>query len=279
MLAHLVHDLAVELLVPVGHAARAGTASPGSRRGRRRGSRARPRSAGRRAAAASSHWNGPKPAAWRRPGHGVHASRSSTFIRSRPCGVAWRRGRAATSMKAGTSSPKPTTDGPRSSSRRRSRSRSRPLGPHRGRARSRSRRGRLRPAASGARLPALVAAGVGSATSRRGGVPRPGASASARRGLGGSAVGFGSRLAGFGALVLAAPRASASRGSGAAAAAAAAVALGPLDHIQPGDVRCAGSAWPVSFSIASTASRSSGVASVKARPSRPARPVRPMRWT
>ena len=40
-----------------------------------------------------------------------------------------------------------------------------------------------------------------------------------------------------------------------------------------------GMAWPISFSICSTAKRSSGEAMVNACPSRPARPVRPMRCT
>ena len=40
-----------------------------------------------------------------------------------------------------------------------------------------------------------------------------------------------------------------------------------------------GIGWSISFSICSTAYRSSGAAMVRALPSSPARPVRPMRWT
>ena len=101
-LAHLVHDLAVEFFLPVRHQHAREQLVLADIRARRRGSRVRPRTSSASRRSASSHWNGVK---WLLPGEPA-----ASFMPSLSCssgGDGARRARR-TSMKAGTSSPKPT---------------------------------------------------------------------------------------------------------------------------------------------------------------------------
>ncbi len=159
------------------------------------------------------------------------------------------RVRRRSSMKAGISSPNPVTAGPRSSSRRR--------GSRRGASR------RLGARFTSGRGFALRAGRAGGGSARAGarGARRRARLRSSRRRLLAhrpSPRGASASRAGAVALALRA-RPSAERRRAPAATPTPAVVLRPVDRIEALDHRSAGSAWPVSFSIASTAQRSSGI--------------------